>query len=813
MINYDTAYTNLKSLIKSYSNDLLKNEAETRFKFIDEFLVNCLGWSKEHINVERNYNGEYSDYEIGKPKILILEAKRSSIEFNLPSPIKNKLFYSIKQIKSLDQHAHDALTQVQKYCSDRGVKYGGITNAIQLVVFLASRSDGVAPLDGIALMVRSFDELETHFAEVFDLLSPTGMHINKLATRIDANGVKGIPEKLSSKLSKYHTYRYPSDLSSDLSTIAEVLLEDAVHTEILEKKFYEECYCQAGALSQDSLISKNLLKSRYVALFSKEEKSPTLEPINTKEQYMSKSVLAESLSKRPIILIGDVGVGKTSFLKNLILVQANEEFKNAIHLYLDLGTNSFLEKDLSTFVYSEITDQLKGKYGYEIDSNKFMHDIYKKEVENFEKGVFGFLKNDDPLEYRKEIAKMLFEKSQNKESHLRRSIDRIVSTNRKQFILILDNIDQREYHLQQQAFIIAQSIAQNWNSLVFLAVRPITFYHSKRVGSLSAYPNKIFYIMPPRPDVMLRKRLTFALNIAEGKIPLERLDKVSINLSNIALFLKALLTSLESNDDLSEFLSNITGGNVRQMIEFITKFIGSSNVDSKKIIDIMLTGGGNYIIPLHEFSKSALLGDYSHFDAESSMAMNIFDIRFPDRREHFLCSLILGFLNHDSNHRGREGFVELNTILDEMQSNKFNLDQINAALNRLANKKLIEMSQRVTFEEISDKDLSDNTPTDFRITTIGAYHLLKWSATFPYLDAMVFDTPIFDQEVSTSLIEKIGSFHISDRYKRTILFRNYLEQSWNISNISVPYFNWIDTKNSCNVTFDGISKYIEKQAN
>jgi hypothetical protein len=50
---------------------------------------------------------------------------------------------------------------------------------------------------------------------------------------------------------------------------------------------------------------------------------------------------------------------------------------------------------------------------------------------------------------------------------------------------------------------------------------------------------------------------------------------------------------------------------------------------------------GNYIIPLHEFSKAAILGDYSHFVPESSLAMNVFDVESPDRREHFLSFMIV----------------------------------------------------------------------------------------------------------------------------------------------------------------------------
>jgi hypothetical protein len=82
---------------------------------------------------------------------------------------------------------------------------------------------------------------------------------------------------------------------------------------------------------------------------------------------------------------------------------------------------------------------------------------------------------------------------------------------------MLDNVDQRALDVQQAAFIIAQEFAQNWNSLVFIAVRPQAFFQSKRAGALSAYPHKVFTILPPRPELVIERRLLFALKIAEGK--------------------------------------------------------------------------------------------------------------------------------------------------------------------------------------------------------------------------------------------------------------------------------------------------------
>jgi hypothetical protein len=102
--------------------------------------------------------------------------------------------------------------------------------------------------------------------------------------------------------------------------------------------------------------------------------------------------------------------------------------------------------------------------------------------------------------------------------------------------------------------------------------------------------------------------------MAEGKMPVAGLQGLSLHISNTSLFIKSLLYSIKHNDNLVELLTNITGGNIRTLVELVKNFIGNPNVESDKIIRIM-DDTGRYLIPVHEFSKSAILGEYSHFHA------------------------------------------------------------------------------------------------------------------------------------------------------------------------------------------------------
>ena len=142
--------------------------------------------------------------------------------------------------------------------------------------------------------------------------------------------------------------------------------------------------------------------------------------------------------------------------------------------------------------------------------------MYHSEIARFRSGIYGDLHDRDPEQYSERLLEFLDEKLSDSERHLANSAHHIVRGQKKQIIIIIDNADQRNLTTQQDAFIIAHNLAQQTDAAVFIAVRPQTFHHSRRAGALSAYPQKVFAISPPRPERVVEKRLKFALKLSEG---------------------------------------------------------------------------------------------------------------------------------------------------------------------------------------------------------------------------------------------------------------------------------------------------------
>lgn len=428
----------LKELINTFTNiDKIRNEAQTRHHIIDEIIYNVLDWPKDQVEVEGYEQKTFTDYELGKPRQVIIEAKREGRTFEIPAGLSKKNIIDIPALLKSNEDLANAIQQVQIYCSSRGTPIAIATNGHQYISFIASNQNGSSPLEGKALVFESLQSMLTNFTLVWNMLSYYGVKEQRLIKYLSSDA-SGIPNKLSSYLTMYPKVRYASDIQTSLRQISELVIQDALESKELEETFYQKCYCESGALSKYALLSKEMLQARYAALFSDSELSPQITSVkpDRKEQGLDPSIMAEALSKRPIVLIGDVGVGKTSFVKNLIYSSAFKEFNEAIYIYIDLGASATLSDNLQAFILNEIEEQLLNKYDTDITEFKFIKGVYSRDIQRFSSGIWGALRETNREKYEEKQLEMLADKINLKDEHIKNSITHISNQTKRQVIIL-----------------------------------------------------------------------------------------------------------------------------------------------------------------------------------------------------------------------------------------------------------------------------------------------------------------------------------------------------------------------------------------
>jgi hypothetical protein len=335
-------------------------------------------------------------------------------------------------------------------------------------------------------------------------------------------------------------------------------------------------------------------------------------------------------------------------------------------------------------------------------------------------------------------------------------------------------VDQREPEFQDRVFVMAQSLARNWSGTVFISLRPDTFNRSRTSGALSAYQPRVFTIPPPRLDRVISRRIAYGQRQIEsfGRLP-SFPEGVTVQAGNLNDYLDILRSSLK-NERLMGLLDNLSGGNVRRALEFVTTFVGSGHTRPERALEIYRQHGG-YVVPYFEFLRAILLGANRYFDPDAAGIPNLFDMSTSDTKEHFLLPAVLNFLLRDVGQHPAEGFVEVSDIFDYAQGLGFTPPPIRFALDRAVQGNLVD---RLPLEGV---------PERLRITSVGSYLCRELIHEFTYVDVVSTDTPIVDDEARGKVND---ARFLSERVDRVDAILSYLDSVWAAAELAGSGLDW-----------------------
>lgn len=764
MTPYDQGAASLDELCTQVESgsDQSDNEATTRLRLIDKLLMDVLGWPADQINCEEYHEGGFLDYVVGAPQArLVLEAKRVGLHFEVPAGTESGIL-SLRQFAEYSDTNRKAVDQVLVYCQHAGIPIAVLCNGDQIVTFLGSRSDGVAPREGDAIIYKNFSDARLQFTSLWDQLSMPGVESGALPRQLASSQTLAVPPApLSASIHQYPGYRIGSAMETDLSILGDLFIQDVVNDETVTEEFLANCYCSSGALSQYAAVSKEILRSRYASL-RKQVQVTDARGKKGPAKELESSLLAGSLTTRPIVLLGDVGVGKSIFLKHLFRLEAKEVLSDTVVFHIDFLNHSGLDVDVSSHLVESVRRELERSRSIDLGEDRLVRSIYNAEINRFRKGVSRPLEADDPAGYRRREIDMLESHLRKQLEHVRRSLEFLHASHGLNFVIALDNVDQHDIEFQDRLFIVAHSLAAEWPATVFLALRPDTFHQSRRSGALSAYQPRVFTVSPPRSDQVIAKRLKFAAKRLkdDGRLPGFPAG-LTLDSTTLLVYISVLTKAFTENQKLISVVDNLSSGNTRRALDFISTFVGSGYVQTSRILDLAASGE-TYIVPPHEFLRAILFQDHKYYDPETSPVPNLLWISTRSAQEHFLLPILLATVQQLGKGE-QNGFVPKSRIYSSMQALGYMPSDIDIHFQRAIEAELLEVS-----------DVGDPQAL-VRPTPAGAYLHQTLISDFAYLDAVVVDTPILNPQFRAQIRDVQP---IEERIERVEAFLGYLDEAW-----------------------------------
>jgi hypothetical protein len=488
-----------------------------------------------------------------------------------------------------------------------------------------------------ALIFENIDALASRFRKLYDALSPIGICNNRLAQALTESRKAPPPQKLSTSILGYPRTIDRNKLANEIEWVLRLVWD--MTTEVGgEEDILRRCYVIPEATRNALELTKELLAQRRHL-----EEVPRLAEVHPPEDVIH--MIQGEYPEKPIIVLGRVGHGKTTFLQYLRLIEAKDHLDNYIQVEIDFLDRPSKAEEVQGYVFEAVDKQVFERYGIDLFEAEFSRHALDGELRRFRRTPKGNRFPRGSAEQKEAEDHFIVKYQEDKHRYLTAAVRHLRRSHHKAVAIFFDNLDRREKQsLQEEAFRLASAVAREWEALVFICLRPGTFYRSVTAGTLDAVAPRTILVSPPRPDVVLKKRFELAREIAAGQtLRAKRLAamsfgrNISAELPTAAQFFECCRVSFAHKRRLTQVFAAVSQGDMRLLLRLVKDYLTSQHLDTRKILGKL--GAGGYRLATHEAIRALMYSSYRDYDPTRSVFPNVFDIEHGDGLEHF-CRLL-----------------------------------------------------------------------------------------------------------------------------------------------------------------------------
>lgn len=728
------------------------NEAQTRFHVIDEFLTNELDWKKDAIRVEPYIEdagfADYAFFSSGRCRA-VLEAKKDGLEL-----------CSVRQtnvaVVSLDgsalKGAADGVSQAIGYAARFGSAVGIVTNGRQWIMFLASRSDGKPPNEGLAVVFPTIESILNSWAQFYDFMSEAGLQEHKLATYLR--------ERESGSASVAASYFRAVDRSqkrvpqvSDLAfSLSELFRKSFIKINTKSREALIECFVETRSSRETDVAFEKIVNELIDRALRR------LDTIDVSNPDNLQGLLESSVDLRTgefVLLVGNKGSGKTTFLDRFFSKILPASLKERVlHLSVDLLKSEGSDAHLTDWMSGELIrqaerqlfgptptyDQLRGAFWpmYKRMSTGELAPLYKRDRDAFRQRFgedLAMLRRDQPREYLLELLK------------------RSLVGQQRLPILVFDNVDHLPRSTQDRVFQYAVGLSTSVASFLICPVTDTTVWSLSKAGPLQSFHSRAFFLPVPSLKDVFAKRLDVLqaelrdTEDGKGKSALVG-QGMRLTIKDLQSFCAAVESIFVSTSDITAVIGRLCNYDVRRSLELSGEILSSPWIGLEELLRMYVARGE--VRPKRTALMTALvLQKGTLYDEDKhNFLVNIFARPAGALASPFMSLYLLRFLSmaDDEASTTRDRFISVSQLWDKFHSLGVHRETFRYYIDRLFARALIEAY------DPSERVLRDETLV--RISPAGAAHSRLVYSDNVYISQMALVTPLANEAACISIREE-----------------------------------------------------------
>jgi energy-coupling factor transporter ATP-binding protein EcfA2 len=769
------------------------NEAQTRFHVIDAFLTAELDWHKDAIRVEP-YVGDqgFADYALFKETRCrtVLEAKRD--EANLCGSQQMEMAVLPLSSSSLQQ-ARSGVDQAIRYASRCGSPVGMVTNGHQWIGFLASRADGLAPTEGMAVVFPTTEAVITSWSRFYEFFSDIGLQEGRLVRFLREHEIGRTPVVATYYRALDRSYKKmppTSELGYALEEMfsASFIRMNNQSTDVLMDCFVETKSSREADVAFEKIVEELLGRVQRV------------QQIDSKEPAALQDLLENSVEFKSgefVLLVGNKGSGKTTFLQRFFQKVIPKSTKDQVLLLsINLLKSEGSEARLTDWMSHSLVDQAeRALYKAANPTYDELRGTFWARYQRLSKGELKPLYDSDRNAFRQRFGEEIRDlRNLQPREYLLALLKNSLASRRLLPVLIIDNVDHLPRAIQDTVFQYAIGISSSVASFLVCPVTDTTVWSLSKAGPLQSLHSRAFFLPVPSLKDVFAKRLAVlranppAQSSKFGKRQASAVvgQGMRLQIANMENFCASVEAIFVATSDVTALIGRLCNHDIRRCLELAGSMLASPWLGVDQLLRLFVAKGE--LTPRRTDLLSALvLQKGSIFDEDRhNFLINVFARPAGTVSSPFMALYLLRYLiNIDERAANTpDRFVKVSDLWTVFSALNVPRETFRRFIDRLFGRLLIESY------DPSEKVLSDETR--IRISPAGMAHYRLVFSDQVYLSQLALVTYVESEAVALTIKEECQRERVGwKKIARIILTELRAEDERLIKVETAGVFAWI----------------------